>query len=366
MPEIRPIKEATIDQSVFATANKDKVAKIIGISKLVGIFQYNSESRQCYDIEVDGNDHLFVLANGLIVSNSAKHTAGLLQGKRKNISGFKYVEQFLQSPEEFSDKGVVASIPGKVQDISPAPQGGKYITIDGIKHYVLPDTEIFVKKGDTVEAGDQLSDGLVDVEDILATRGIGEARKYFSERFKKLLDDSGAKANKKHTELLARSFIDKIEVTNPDGLGKWLPGDIISYNALEANYEPEEDSKLVDIKEAEGKYLQKPILHYSIGTKLTPKMIKHIDEVEGNDKEHRKVLVSDKEPGFKPVMIRVREALSTEDTGWLEKMTASYLKKNLVESAIRGSETNISSNTNPYARLSQPDFAKNIERTGMY
>lgn len=314
--------------------------------------------KHCYDIMVDHPDHLFVLKSGLICSNS-----GMFKGK-KSISGLPYIIQFLEGYDSGKDKAAVSEFDGEVEDIIDAPQGGKYIIINGTEHYVEPNTEIFVKKGDEVERGDILSDGLANPADITRLRGIGEGRKYVSERFKQLLDDSGAKAHKRNTETFARGFIDKVRITNPDGLGDWLPDDIVSYNALEANYVPEEDSKYISVKnhDAVNKYLQKPVLHYTIGTKLTKKMVDHIRDSGITDE----VLVSDTEPGFEADFVRLREAPTEGETDFIGRGVAPYQKANYIDAAVRGLQSNIKENVNPFTRMSQPDFAENIKTTGKF
>lgn len=299
---------------------------------------------------------------------SSKHTAGAYQGK-KNISGLAYIEQFLQSPEEFKDKATVAEIDGVVKKIEDAPQGGKYIYINNEKHYVLPDTDIKVKVGDQVEPGDILSDGLADVEDIIRLRGLGEGRRYFSERFKQLLEDTGLAANKKNTEMIARGMYDHVEITDPDGIAGYLPGDIISYNKLEANYKPAKSAKLFNLKNKEeknnliGKYLEKPVLHYTIGTKLTKRMVDRIADSEAFDT----VLASEEEPKFEPITVRLQESSAKGNQDWLARASSSYLKQNFIDAANKGLDTNVKSNISPYPRMAVGfDFADNIERTGKF
>ena len=317
----------------------------------------------CYDIEVDHPNHLFVLANGLICSNSTKHEAGMFKGK-KTYSGLDVIERFLGSPETFKDRAAVAELSGKVEDIKDAPQGGKYIVIGGKEHYVLPDMEINVKKGDEVERGQILSEGLADPEDIVRLRGIGEGRKYVAKRFKQILDDSNAKAAARNTETFARYFVDHVKITDPTGIGDYLPDDIVSYNKLEEAYVPEKDTKPYSVNDnsAVDKYLQKPVLHYSIGTKLTPSMIKHIKSTGITDT----IFASDKEPGFEPVLIRLAESTTKGEGEFLEKGIAAYQKSNYLDAAIRGSQSNIKENINPFVRISQPDFAEKIKTTGKF
>jgi hypothetical protein len=63
------------------------------------------------------------------------------------------------------------------------------------------------------------------------------------------------------------------------------------------------------------------VLHYSIGTKITPKVAKDLQ-----DKDMADIYVDDKEPKFKPEMIRLRAASHT-NPDWLASMGTSYLTK---------------------------------------
>lgn len=298
-------------------------------------------------------------------SLNAKHFSGLSKGgAKKNISGGNYIEQFLQSPENFKDRATVAKVSGTIENIKPAPQGGSYVYIKGEKHYVLPDLSIDVKKGDKVERGDIISDGLADVEDVVKYRGLGSGRRYFARRLRQLFNDSGHYADLKNTEVLARGLINKVKVTNPDGIGNYLYGDIADYNAIAANYEPPKSAKDYDItkENIEDKYLEQPILHYTIGTRLTPRMINRIKKAGFTT-----VKASDIEPPFEPVVVRMREAPMKGSQDWLAKQKSSYLESNLIDSAIRGSDSNIKSNINAFVRMGQGvGFGERVEETGKF
>ena len=314
----------------------------------------------CFDIMVDHPDHLFVLANDLICSNSGAYSA------KKQISGLPYIEAFVGSPETFPDRASVSTIDGKITKIADAPQGGKYIFVNDQPHYVLPNTDIDVKVGDKVEAGDIMSDGLADPEDIIRYKGIGEGRKYYAERFAKLLADSGAPTSARNAEMVSRSAINSIRITDPDGYGNYLPDDIVSYDKFEANYTPRESSKEWSLKKDKtnvvGKYLEKPVLHYSIGTRITPKVINKLNEAEIDN-----ILVNDEPPGFEPVFIRAQEITSKNSDDWLARLQGSYLKSNIIDSAIKGLDTNIKENINPYARIGQgSDFADKVTEKGLF
>jgi hypothetical protein len=162
---------------------------------------------------------------------NTKHGGGGFTGEKKMFAGFDIIDQLVQSPETFPFRAAVAEENGKVQKIEDAPQGGKMIFINGKSHYALPGFEPTVKVGDSVESGEQLSEGVVDVYDVLRTRGLGEARRYYVDRLKQAFDESGAgKPSKGNLETVARATLDHVLIQNPDGMGDFLPDDIGSYN----------------------------------------------------------------------------------------------------------------------------------------
>lgn len=315
---------------------------------------------ECYDIEVDHPDHLFVLANGLITSNSAKHTAGMASGK-KSYSGLPTIIQFTQSPEAFKSRGAVSELDGKVTDVSEAPQGGMFVTVGDKKHYVLPGHEVYVKPGDTVEAGDQLAEGLVDPEDIVRLKGLGDGKLYYAERLNQMLADSGAGTDKRNTEVLARGAIRHIKITNPEGMGVYLPDDLVDYNAAQKTFKVPDTAKEMNPKAAVGKYLQKPYLHYTVGTKVTPSVAKKLARNSYNS-----LLVDDEAPGFEPYMVRLRTASHT-NPDWMASLATSSIAKQLNDSATRGDDTNIESNPDYRPRLAVGEnFGKRVGVSGEF
>lgn len=350
---IRPIDECITcaDENLFLNTIYGK-AKIVSSSELM--------DAPCYDIEVDHPDHLFLLANGMITSNSAKHTAGMTQSK-KTYSGLDALIQFTQSPEKFKDQGAVSELDGKVETIEEAPQGGMLVTIAGKKHYVPQGHEVEVKVGDKVEAGDQLAEGLVDAEDIVRLKGLGEGRKYYAERLNKMLADSGAATDKRNTEIIARGALRHVRVTDDEGMGDYLPDDVIDYNALQGSYRPSETSQTMAPDAAVGKYLQTPVMHYTIGTRITPKVAANLKK-----HNHNEIDVDDVEPGFKAEMIRLR-ASSHTNPDWLASLGTSYLGKQLNEASTKGDDTNVLENVDYRPRLAfGKDFGRKADQTGIF
>lgn len=291
---------------------------------------------------------------------SAKHTAGMSTGK-KSYSGLEYIAQFTQSPEEFRDRAPVSDEDGVVESIEEAPQGGTYITVNGKKYYAGLGHGVLVSQGQTLEAGDQLAEGLVDPEDVVRTKGLGVGMLYYANRLNQMLEDSSAGTDKRNTEVLARAAMRHVKVDSNDGIGSYLPDDVVDYRALMKTYTPPETSRVLKPSDAIGKYLQKPVLHYTIGTRITPSVA---NDIETN--EYNEVLVDDEQPQFSPIMVRLRAASHT-NPDWLASMSTSYLAKQLNESSTRGDDTNILHNTDFRPRLAVgAKFGENVRETGEF
>jgi hypothetical protein len=283
-----------------------------------------------YDLEVEHPDHLFVLGNGLIVANSAKHSGGLV-GQAKGISGFALINQLTQVPKTFKGGAAHSRVDGRVGNVEAAPQGGHYVTIEGEKHYVHNDFKPQVKKGDVVEAGDVISDGLPNPSEIVQHKGIGEGRRYFVNAFRNAYKNSGLPYHRRNIEVMARGLIDHVQMTEEHG--DYSPDDIVPYNRLEHLYKPREDHQTVAPQKALNMYLEKPVLHYSIGTKIRPSTLRDLNEFG-----IKQVAVHPKPPPFQPVMIRGMENLS-HDPDWMTRFLGSYHERNLLKGVVRGDES---------------------------
>lgn len=311
-------------------------------------------------------DHIGALASSTATEPiaqgalSSKHSGGMTEAKRE-YSGLDTVIQFTQSPEKFKDQAAVSTVDGRVESIEDAPQGGKYITVAGERHYVPAGHDPEVEVGQTVEAGDFLSEGLGDAEDVVKYKGLGAGRLYYATRLHKMLKDSGTGSDKRLTEVLARAAIRHVRIKSDEGYGNYLPDDIVDYSTLQSIYRMPETTKPLSPGKAVGKYLQAPAMHYTIGTRITPTVARDL-ESHG----YSGVLADDSEPEFEPEMVRLRGASHTTPD-WLASQGTSYLTKQLEESVTRGDDTNVYSNPDWRPRLAYgKDFGKNLTETGEF
>jgi DNA-directed RNA polymerase subunit beta' len=259
---------------------------------------------------------------------SAKHSGGVA-GQEKAVGGFEYINQLIQVPKKMKGGAAHATVDGKVQRVEEAPAGGHYITIDDEQHYVNEGYDLKVKKGDEIEAGDVLSEGVPNPAVIVQYKGVGEGRRYFVNEFKKAMGASGMRGHRRNIELLSRGLINHVQLT--EETDDHAPDDIVPYSTLEHTYKPREGHERLAPKKALGKYLESPILHYTIGTKIRPSMLENFKEF-GVDA----IPVHKDPPPFQPHMVRGMFGMQ-HDPDWMTQMYGSGLKKSLLQSTARGS-----------------------------
>lgn len=263
---------------------------------------------------------------------SSKHSGGV--GGAGAISGFKALNALVQVPEKYPNGATHAQLDGTVQEIRPAPQGGNYVVIGGHEHYVPTGIDLSVKRGDNVEAGDVLSAGMPSPAEIVKHKGVGEGRRYFVGAMRQVLNNSGISSHRRNIELLARGLINHVRLT--DEYGDYVPDDVIPYSMLERSWQPRPGSVRGAPKSLMGHYLEKPVLHYSIGTKIGRSVADNLNKYGIKDIEAHK-----EPPPFEPEMVRGM-ASATTDPDWMTRMMGSYQQKSLLTATYRGAVSDTS------------------------
>lgn len=259
---------------------------------------------------------------------SAKHSGGVA-GQEKAVGGFEYINQLIQVPKNMKGGAAHATVDGTVQRVEEAPAGGHHVTINDEEHYVADGFGLKIKKGDEVEAGDVLSEGVPNPATIVKYKGVGEGRRYFVNEFKQAMGSSGMRGHRRNIELLARGLINHVQMT--EETDEHAPDDIVPYSTFEHTYKPRPGHERLRPKKAIGQYLERPVLHYTIGTKIRPSMLKNFEEFGVAE-----IPVHKEPPPFQPHMVRGMFQLQ-HDPDWMTQMYGSGLKKSLLQSTARGS-----------------------------
>lgn len=278
---------------------------------------------------------------------SIKHSGGVAGADDKQVSGFKEMDQFLQVPQKFMGAATLSKVDGVVTAVKKAPAGGHFVFVNSEEHYVPRDIDVTVSPGTKVTAGDVLTDGIPNPSELVTYKGIGEGRRYFIDQYREILKRNGADVHRRNIEVLAKGFIDRVKIDNPEGYGSYFYEDVVPYDHFIKDYVPRKDSIETGLPFARNKYLEKPYLHYTIGTRVTP-------EVEKNLRKYnvKSVLVNQEKPPFKGEVIRTRSLLAT-DPDWMTRLAGEGLKKSLLESARMGA-TSTAGGTSYYPAVADP------------
>jgi hypothetical protein len=200
--------------------------------------------------------------------------------------------------------------------------------INGQDHYVPTGVAVTVKRGDAVEAGDVVSEGMPSPKEIVAHKGIGEGRRYFVQAMKQVMNNSGITAHRRNIELLSRGLINHVRMT--DEHGDYLPDDVVPYSMIERHWQPRPGSVRATPKSLHGHYLEKPVLHYSVGTKIGKSVVDNLGKYGINEIEAHK-----EPPPFEPEMVRGMANIAN-DPDWMTRMLGSYQQKSLLHATHRG------------------------------
>jgi len=268
---------------------------------------------------------------------AAKHGVRQAGVDKTKIEGFQRLKVLLEIPKSFTNRAVLASIPGKVSKIEEAPQGGFDVSIGEAEHYVPPGLPLRVRRGDAVFAGDVLSDGMPMANEVVQYKGLGAGRKYIVEQLDDVFKNQGITLDRRHFEILARSALNNVQIEH-DPSGRFIPGDIVNYSSLLPRLR--EDMKTVPLEDAEGKVLAKAYLHHLAGTVVTPPMMDDLKKAKIKELE-----ISKKPPTISFMMAPIsRNPLLNPD--WMARLGHRYLKDSLLEGAHYGQRSPIHS-TNP-------------------
>jgi len=99
--------------------------------------------------------------------------------------------------------------------------------MDKIKEYIIPPGYVlFVKTGDEVEAGQALTEGSLDLQQLFRLRGKEAVQKYILKEVQSIYTSQGQKLNDKHIEVIIKQMFSRVHIKDA-GDTDLLPGEIV-------------------------------------------------------------------------------------------------------------------------------------------
>jgi len=154
------------------------------------------------------------------------------------------------------EPAAMAEISGRVELKSDKRRGKMTIIIRSEKmekeHHVPRDRHLNVHTGDTVEAGDPLTDGPLVPHDILRIKGEEAAlQRYLLAEVQNVYRSQNVSINDKHIEVILAQMLQKVEIETV-GDSNFLPGDIVpKHQFRKVNEELAQSLKITDAGETD-------------------------------------------------------------------------------------------------------------------
>jgi DNA-directed RNA polymerase subunit beta' len=103
-------------------------------------------------------------------------------------------------------------------------------------------TVVFVKAGDIVKKGDQLSEGTLDIHELYEQKGAMEVVRYITNEVQRIYLSEGAAINNKHIEMIVKQMVSRIQIVDAGDAPDFVAGDIVEKSKfLEVNKEIKKD-----------------------------------------------------------------------------------------------------------------------------
>ena len=93
------------------------------------------------------------------------------------------------------------------------------------------DAELVVKSNDSVEAGDRLTVGSLNLQDLMKYKGIEETERYIMNDVLNVYAAQGHEISPKHLEIIVHQMFSRVQINDP-GDSEFVSGDIVSRAAV--------------------------------------------------------------------------------------------------------------------------------------
>ncbi|NDC21871.1 DNA-directed RNA polymerase subunit beta' [bacterium] len=228
--------QLSLDSKHRSGAIADKSAQ--GLSRVEELFEVRVPKGEAYLTEIAGSINAWEEGDRYIVQVTAddneKVTLKLGERKAAIKSGTEVMAGDVVAALEDSSEPLIAPMAGKAQVtnkavvITPTAQSVVRYEIPGYK-------QIVVKDGDEVVAGQRLTNGSINLQDLMRLQGVEATQRYVMNEILKIFAGQGQTVADKHLEIIVRQMFSRVQIEEA-GDSEFVTGDIVSKLAVvEAN-----------------------------------------------------------------------------------------------------------------------------------
>lgn len=158
------------------------------------------------------------------------HTGGVAGGG-DITQGLPRVEEIFEA-RPLVEKGILSPVEGKIIEITKdrviklKPKGNPKSKDQVLEFKIFPRRTILIKEKEEVKKGQQLSEGSLDLKDLLKFRGKEEAQRYVVKDIQRIYVSQGAIIHDKHLEIIVRQMFSRLRIKE-GGDSSFVPGEIL-------------------------------------------------------------------------------------------------------------------------------------------
>ena len=201
-----------------------------GLPRVEELLEARTPKGQAYVSPIDGVVEVWEDNNRYIVQitpQSGKIERILLDGRKPAVKDGESVKAGATLIRKSGDNAAVkAKYDGVVELVKDA------IILVGaatssVKVEIPGEAELVVKSNDSVSAGDRLTTGSLNLQDLLKYKGIEETERYIMNDVLSVYSAQGHEISPKHLEILVRQMFSRVQINDP-GDSEFVSGDITS------------------------------------------------------------------------------------------------------------------------------------------
>ena len=176
------------------------------------------------DVEADGKKKSKLIQifseENVLETYEVPEGAKLLVEDKKNIKKKQELYEVDGEKVKSLNEGIVNIKKGKVIEI--------IATKPIVAEYIVPnEINIWVKDGEIVPEGTQLTEGSINLKKLYKIKGEEEVQKYIIKEIQRIYSSQGQKLNDKHIELVCKQLFSRVYVDD-SGDTDFVPGEIIT------------------------------------------------------------------------------------------------------------------------------------------
>lgn len=224
-----------------------------GLPRIEELFEARSPKGQAFLADIDGVVSTWEEGDHYVLQISADDKQKIkynLDGRVVQVAaGTEVTIGDVLAAKEDGSEPLVATTSGKV-DVNKKSVAVTPLGKDVMKYEIPGFKQIVVKDGDVVEAGQRLTNGSINLHDLMRYKGVEATQRYIMNEILRIFASQGQNIADKHLEIIVRQMFSRVQIEEASDT-EFVTGDIVSKLAVvEAN------EALVKAKNEPAKYTQ--------------------------------------------------------------------------------------------------------------